>query len=394
MGKVIDSTNVDSATFLKAQLPQNLDKENYYLESLQHKINYEWDYRYNKFDIEEENSFGSEKYHPIQVIIDKVYDEKLKTVLSNDWRKLIFRNIKHPSRTGQRYRFGLDEWGENVPDENKSIWIVANDDGFSASAGCVVRRCNATLNMISEDGLEYHYEPCCFEDDFKAINTWFDVAITTAQAQVCAIAQYNEYTKKIKKNHRFIFGETDLEDTENNLVYNVKAITKCKSRTTFNEKDVSFVVIALDLDSVGPNDDLVNRIAYNAPIFIKKEDDTPIEPINPDEPIIDNSKYELRISLMDGSPFPEKIFLNDEIEGQVRCYKDNELYEIPIEITTSLVKTKNDSYYYDFEDKGNGMFLLRDKKMYLKNKLEITCTAQNGQTTIKEVFYVQLGGVS
>lgn len=392
MGKVINSTNIDSSALLKAKLPNNLQTDNYYLESLQHKINYEWEYRFNRFDIEEENSFGSEQYHPLEVIIDTVYDEKLKTELSNDWRKLIFRDIRHPLTLGQRFRFGINAWGKDISNENKSIWILANYNSFSPTAGCVVRRCDATLNMISEDGKDFHYEPCCFEDDFKAVNTWFDVSINTPQAQVCAIAQYNDYTKKIKINHRFIMGETDLDDSENNLVYRVKAVNKCRSKTTFNNKNVSFVVLALDLDSISPQDDLVNRIAFNAPVFhvIKNEEliEGPIE-----KPTVDT--YELKIQQTNGKEFPEKIFLNDEIECQVICYKNNEQYNIPIEITLDLLKTTNDNYYYDFVDKGNGVFSIRNKKMYIKDKLEITCIAKDETTDeIKSQFYLQLGGVS
>lgn len=392
MGKVINSTNIDSSALLKAKLSNDLQTDNYYLESLQHKINYEWEYRFNRFDIEEENSFGSEQYHPLEVIIDTVYDEKLKTELSNDWRKLIFRDIRHPLTLGQRFRFGINAWGKDISDEDKSIWILANYNSFSPTAGCVVRRCDATLNMISEDGKEFHYEPCCFEDDFKAVNTWFDVSINTPQAQVCAIAQYNDYTKKIKINHRFIMGETDLDDSENNLVYRVKAVNKCRSKTTFNNKNVSFVVLALDLDSISPQDDLVNRIAFNAPVFHVVKNEEPIEPPI-EEPTVDT--YELKIQQTNGKEFPEKIFLNDEIECQVICYKNNEQYDIPIEITLDLLKTTNDNYYYDFVDKGNGVFSIRNKKMYIKDKLEITCIAKDETTDeIKSQFYLQLGGVS
>ena len=98
---------------------------------------------------------------------------------------------------------------------------------------------------------------------------------------------------------------------------------------------------------------------------------------------------------MKKSEFPEKIFLNDEIECQVICYKNNEQYNIPIEITLDLLKTTNDNYYYDFVDKGNGVFSIRNKKMYIKDKLEITCIAKDETTDeIKSQFYLQLGGVS
>jgi len=383
MGKIIDTTNLDSAILLKANLPQNLDKDNYYLEMLQHKVNYEWDYRYNRFDIEEENAFGSGKYHDVQVIIDNVYDDKLRKVMSDDWKKLIFKDIQHYLTPGQRFRFGLDEFGGSVEDINKSVWIVANLNKLSPTAGCVVRRCDSTLNMKSNDGKELHYEPCCLEDDFKAINTWFDIAINTPQAQICAIAQYNQYTKKIKINDRFILGETDLQDLENNLLYRVVAINKCKTKSTLNPRDVSFVVLGLIKDSVSAEDDLVNRIANQSPQYNRDEDEY--------DEIQTEDKYEIKIRQTNGEAVPETLFLDETVELQAICYKNKVEYSIPISIKVDLLGTDKDSYYYDFENKGDGIFEITNKKMYVKNKLEIECSVSD---LVTEKIYIQLGGVS
>ena len=76
---VIDTTDVvESSIFLKSKLKKNMVGDNYYIESLQHKINNEWLYRYNLVDIEEENNrqnhYTKDKplYTPIDVVIQSV----------------------------------------------------------------------------------------------------------------------------------------------------------------------------------------------------------------------------------------------------------------------------------------------------------------------------------
>ena len=66
------------------------------------------------------------------------------------------------------------------------------------------------------------------------------------------------------------------------------------------------MVLALDLDSISPQDDLVNRIAFNAPIFHVIKNEEPIE-VPAEGPTVDT--YELKIQQTNGKEFPEKIFL-------------------------------------------------------------------------------------
>ena len=403
MGKVVNTTDIlDSSMLLKANLKDDFDETNYYLSSLQHKINAEWDYRYNKVHLEEEKIFGSEIFYPTEAVLTDVYSETLKKVIADDWKRLTFRDITHPLKLGQRFKFALDL---SQKEEDKSIWIVVNQTTFSATASCIARRCDATLNMISSDKTQYHYEPCIIEDDFKAINTYYDIAINTPQAEIYAILQYNDYTKKIKVNHRFILGETDLEDRENNLVFIVKAVRKFKTTATYDEKRNSLVMVAMDRDDIGEKDDLINRIAENAPVFSiispekNPENDTNIEDdnnqdITQDEQITD--EYTIRVEAINNSNITDKILLGETKEFKVICYKNNEiLNNVEINIKTDLLSTEKDNYYYDLVISEN-TFSIHNKKAYVKDKLEICCSFVPSEEfgEINYTFYTQLGGIA
>ena len=111
---IIDTTNVvESSIFLKSKLKKNMVADNYYIDSLQNKINREWIYRSNLVDIEEENNiqnhYTKEKplYTPVESVIQSVITDKGEK-LADDWKKLVFKNLKHSSPLGKRFRFSLN----------------------------------------------------------------------------------------------------------------------------------------------------------------------------------------------------------------------------------------------------------------------------------------------
>lgn len=386
MGKIINTTNlIDTSTVLHTNLNKNMVADNYYLMSIQDKIDYEWEYRANRVDIQEETGYGTEKYTDVEVVIDNVFDETNKSNLSDDWKKLVFRNIKHNLYLGKRFKFNLDF---SDIEEDKSVWILTNMNKTSPTASCVVRRCDNNIGMVLKDGT-YHYEPCILETDFKAINMLYDEHVVIAQSQITMVLQYNEYTKKMKINDRFILGATDLEDRANNDVYKIKAIVKFKSKTTFNVENNSLVYVGLDRTEVDPRDDLVNRIAVQATDNIKPSEE--LDKVDDIKVILHNFEGE--------EIFNDRILLNETNIYNLSVYKNNELLEnCKINYDFDLLGTENDEYYYNFiqNEQNPTEFSIKNIRTYVKDKLKLICTIESDDLSenIERIYYFELGGLS
>lgn len=386
MGKVIDSTNViGSSIKRKARLDKNLSKDNYYLKMLQDKIDYEWYYRYNVVDIEEEKAFGSEQYKPIEVVIQSVYSEKERKTLSDDWRKIIFRDIKYPTERGGRYKFSLDFDNPELQDIDKSIWLTVNDNSTAPDNGIILRRCDTNVVIVSQDGTDIHREPAIIEDDFKYVNFYYDETITIAQAEIYLIMQYNKYTKNIVINDRFIIGPVDLQDKQNNQIFRVKAIRKFRNSSTFKDGDEKIIFLALDKDDLGPqeDDDLRTRVVVNSPYYIKEE----LEDEHTDK------QYHIEVVTQDNDKYDSRLLLNKKRDFSCCLYNENdERIDVDFDITVDLLSTDNDIYYYEFIKKNSNEFSIYNKKMYIKDKLKISCQTTYNNQNIEKVFYIELGG--
>lgn len=391
MGKVVNTTNlIDTSTCLYTNLEKNMVADNYYLMSVQDKIDYEWEYRANRVDIQEETGYGTESYTDTEAIIQNVFDKTNKSNLSDDWKELIFKDIKHNLYLGKRFKFNLDF---TDIEEDKSIWILTNMNKTSPTASCVIRRCDGNIGMVLKDG-SYHYEPCILETDFKAINMLYDEHVVIAQSQITMVLQYNEYTKKIKINDRFILGDTDLEDRANNDVYKVKAIVKFKSKTTFNVKNNSLVYVGLDRTEIDPRDDLINRIAVQAT--------DKINPSNKPDDSNDSLENDVKIILqnINGEEiFEDRILLNEMNTYKLSVYLNNELLnDCMVIYETDLLNTVNDEYYYKFieNEQEPTEFSIKNIRTYIKDKLKVVCKIKNNKflDDIESVYYFELGGLS
>lgn len=396
MGKVIDSTNILSSTMdLKSQVYKNMDEKNYYLKTLQQKIDYDWEYRYNIVDIEEENSFASGKYNDVEVAIQGLYSVTQKKILSDDWKTIIFKNIKHPIVRGKKYRFSLDfQHNYELDNDDKSVWLTVNCNTTKPTASAVVRRCDSYINIVSNKTKEIHKEPLIIEDDFKYVNTYYDISVTVSQGQIYGILQYNKYTKNIKINDRFIIGPTDLEDLENNKIFKVVSLTKFHSEKTFKEDEVKLLFLALDFDSLSENDDYEKRIALHNPYYVDNENNDS-DGENNDKNTEQNKQYHIKIDTKDNTVYNSRLYL--KTQRNFYCYlvddNDNKI-ETNFNIDTNLLSTENDIYYYDFNTINNNEFSIYNKKMYLKDKLEIICKTEYEGIIYEEKFYIELGGIT
>lgn len=408
MGQIIDTTNIiDSSMKVKARTPKNMVIENEYLTKLQQKIDYEWTYRYNHVDIEEEDIFGTEKYNPIEVVVQSVYSDTLQKTMSDDWKKLVFRSIKHPIKLGKRYRFETS-FNPEIPIEQKNIWITVNYDTVNPTCAIVVRKCDSILTFVEKNTGDIHFEPVILESETKNINFWRDETIVLAQGEIIAIMQYNDYTKGIKINNRFFVGATDMRDEANNWIYKVKAVRKYQGEVTYDVNSIPLITVILEKDDLGPGDNRLTRVAVNAPVYYNEDFNSQQEDSiipNPDNsensedvtpPIIENN-YHIEIIDKDGNQLTDYILLNNIQEYSCFLYNNDELITQDIEIQHDLLSTNNDMYYYDFIKVDGNTFSIHNKKMYLKDYLRIICSVNNekyqAQPIVKE-FLIKLGGVS
>lgn len=408
MGQIIDTTNIiDSSMKVKARTPKNMVIENEYLTKLQQKIDYEWTYRYNHVDIEEEDIFGTEKYNPIEVVVQSVYSDTLKKTMSDDWKKLVFRNIKHPIKLGKRYRFETS-FNPEIPIEQKNIWITVNYDTVNPTCAIVVRKCDSILTFVEKNTGDIHFEPVILESETKNINFWRDETIVLAQGEIIAIMQYNDYTKGIKINNRFFVGATDMRDAANNWIYKVKSVRKYQGETTYDVNSIPLITVILEKDDLGPDDDRLTRVAVNAPVYYNEDfnnqEENPIIP-NPDNtgnaedlipPTIDDNYY-IKIIDKDGNQLTDYILLNETQEYSCFLYNNDELITQDVEIQHDLLSTNNDVYYYDFIQIDGNTFSIHNKKMYLKDQLRIICSVNDEKYQNKPIvkeFLIKLGGVS
>lgn len=409
MGKVFDSTDKFSVFETKARVYKNMSEDNYYLKSLQNKVNNEWKYRANIVDIEEEKEFGSNIYEPIEVKIQNVYDEKLKKTLSDDWKMINFKDISYYIPLGRRYRFSLNFNTSEEPLMDKSIWITLNTNKTSPTAGGVIRRCDSFLTLISDKG-NIHYEPICLDTDFKYSSIYYDLAVSIAQGEIYATMQYNKYTKCLKVNDRFVIGPTDTQDLHNNTIYKIKAIRRYQATNTFDLNSIPLVFLALDRDDIGPEDNLESRIVktngtYREEDFIQKdidliEKDTQEIPDknngSSEEIVIDENDLKIEIFTEDGTNIDDRILLGDTKKYYCYMFNGDEKLDYPINVETDLLSTENDIYYYDFSKIDNNSFSIYNKKMYLKDELKIRCYYEDisKDILVDKEFLVSLGGLS
>ena len=76
MGKIIDTTFARNPYNLISQTPPNLKKDNYYMHTLQDKVDADWEYRSNKVDVEREQTIGENDYTPLEVVIQTIRNDK------------------------------------------------------------------------------------------------------------------------------------------------------------------------------------------------------------------------------------------------------------------------------------------------------------------------------
>lgn len=366
MGKIIDTSRETISSYTKiSQTPINMVGDNYYLSSLQDKINADWEFRYNRFSIEEEKPFASNQYQDIEVVIQTVRNDK-GTKVSDDIRKLVFKDVLYDVKLGAKFRFG-PHFGKDIPEEDKDIWLVTNKNSISPTAEAVVTRCNGTIGSLyknSDGEMQVHYEPVICSTSLQSANLYYNDTIITPQAQVILTVQFNEYTKNYYLNQRFILGY--------NQVYKVKAINNFNSLSTYDPLAIGTIMLHVELDEKSPKDNFETRIAFNED---GEGTNTPVvtEPENADY----NIKRILPTTLPTDLP-------SSDLEFVFKVYNGDSEVVCPINFSYELTNTELAENYISFEVLGDNNFKVRKIRTYNRGVLIINCVANRDVLGITE----------
>lgn len=256
MGRVVKSANVLNPYNLISQTPKNFSMENYWFSTYQDKLDADWDFRDNVIDVEKEQTRGASDYQWMEAVIQGVRGDKGEKV-SDDLKRLVFRNIRDEVPLGTKFRFALS-FNPNAKLEEKNCWLTTNKDVTTATAAAVITRCNGTIASIyEEEGKQpvLHYEEIYADTNLKSTGLKNNDTILVANSDIVILAQFNKYTHKYYINQRFIVGL--------DRVYKVTAISKYNSLTTYNQADVDFVILYLNQEQSSEKDNFETRLAYN-----------------------------------------------------------------------------------------------------------------------------------
>ncbi len=377
-----------------SQTPKNFDKDNYYLHTLQDKVDADWNYRPNRVDVEEEEivDWGTSNYTPIEVVIQTLKNDKGEK-LADDYKKIVFRDIHHDKVIGMKYRFSFN-FDLEEPEDDKFCWLLTNQNSTDPTNGVVITRCNGTIASVYKNADGYndvHIEEVIAGTDLSGTGLHFNEAILTQKNRIALIVQANEFTRNYYINQRFIVGY--------NTVYKVTDIESYNSRSTYKPKDNGLIVLYAEINEKSEKDLFDQTVYGKEHIYLaynKEEDEITITP-----PVVSENYV---FKLYEPNPlitelysqienFKAGLFNNDELVNKIPIRIELQLGTlIPFEVYDAdkygyaFLITKDgaefyvtdtipaDNYVQLVSNDGFGNFSLRRLKVYSRKELVVTMT--------------------
>ena len=366
-------------------------------------------------DVEKENTFGKEDYVPIVARITSLVDAKTGQRVNDDFKKIIFRDFSERPKLGAKFRF------------SDNIWLAFSVDNIkSVTSSAYLRRCNNTLNFQDKYG-NIHREPCCI--DYKSTETQLSAGETIAvpSGRIYVQCQFNDYTKFIDIDKRFIFG---------NYVYKVRYISDYDRQSTFDKDGCTFMSFYADFDNIGKYDnfelgiadykdysyiiscdteingkiDDTGRISFNVSLDNKViDEEVSFEIINNDNVIeidqdwnyhmVSEGTAIVRIYMVNAPNFYTDITFNVNnksnepyILPDIKIVPINQTIEYSIIFDMPLIidiETENPAYYYSFK-KENNKFSITN---YKTSNIPIYVNYKSEDESISGKFEIYLGGI-
>ena len=239
MGKVLDN-RLDGFNAIFNLSPSSVSDN--LKQTLQYKINDEFQFASDVFKIQEEKTPGLLDWQDLEVrILHVLADKNTSDKKNDDWRQIIFKDISHYYALGIRYQF------------DNNTWITVQSDIYHyPTASAIVRRCDSTLKWYDSNHTLIE-EPVMIDYDMQLTKFLFGTEIILPQSHIKIYAQYNSNTQKIGIDQRFVLGSQ---------LYKIDYINDFIRKNTYDKNSVPLIYFTAYLDQKNlAVDDLINQVA-------------------------------------------------------------------------------------------------------------------------------------
>lgn len=216
--------------------------------TLQESINSVWENTTQLRSIKEQSYPFSDSYTEYECWIDSISDISVNTDKAiNNFISVLFQDCSHAlNHRGQKYLYKLD----GVKESTFLCYDRMNELSQTADTKLVL--CNNRIKAIDKDTGTIWEEPVYVGFDFSSTNEQINKKGTISNGRLVCMVQYNENTKKIKPNQRFILSHKTAFIVEQLNLFNLE---------NTNDSEPTMLTMDIKWSTVIPTDDLVNNLA-------------------------------------------------------------------------------------------------------------------------------------
>lgn len=207
-------------------------------------IDDQWDNTSALRIIEEQDDFGLDTYHNIEVWLNKVIGQTTTFAKNGeDYRQVLFKDINKKNVRGLYYRFEDDYW---------IVDFVNPAQGLSNSI--TLRRCNNALRIVDPENGSVFAIPCVVDYDMTSPTMLINTNVLTPNNHAIVYVQANSDTMRLfTYNKRFFL---------NGRVFKLLAYQNALNRD-LNNQEPTVLYLDLYFDELHANDNLETQVAYN-----------------------------------------------------------------------------------------------------------------------------------
>lgn len=282
-------------------------RESYYFKETESYRKKYFPYAHNVYsimgqDLSDMPNSTMEKEYLVRIM--PAIDGKTGVKHHDDWQELSFYETYEHIPLGMKFFFF------------NNVWIVFQTNNISpVITTAVVRRCNATLKRMDENGI-VHVEPCVWDRDlpmqsriiYRETNNIFT-------PEMNLYAQFNQFTQTIKTDDRFIFGRNNTAQA-----FKVKEAAQFILGETWNDDSPQIVAFSMERTLVSRClDDIENGIANRFVHTVAPEDGNGKITFSPAVDYVDKLDKIMVVATLEGEENAEMVFSFSGVPEE--CYE-------------------------------------------------------------------------